>query len=86
MGTFTAFTGTGFDGIAVALLGANSAIGILLASFFFGGLQTAAPQMNFMTGVPSELIQIVIALIIFFVASSYLIRWVLGRAGKGGAK
>ncbi len=67
MGTFTAFTGTGFDGIAVAaLLGANSAIGILLASFFFGGLQTAAPQMNFMTGVPSELIQIVIALIIFF--------------------
>ncbi|WP_078989379.1 ABC transporter permease [Priestia flexa] len=86
MNTFTSFTGTGFDGIAVALLGANSAIGILLASFLFGGLQTAAPQMNFMAGVPSELIEIVIALIIFFVASSYLIRWIIGRLSKGGAQ
>ncbi|WP_110112772.1 ABC transporter permease [Bacillus sp. CGMCC 1.16541] len=84
MNTLSAFTGTGFDGIAVALLGANSAIGIVLAAFLFGGLKTAAPQMNFMADVPSELIEIVIALIILFVASSYIIRWFMMRLSKEG--
>jgi ABC-type uncharacterized transport system permease subunit len=34
-----AFTGIGFDGIAVALLGANTAIGVVLAAILFGGLK-----------------------------------------------
>ncbi|MBM7701928.1 ABC transporter permease [Metabacillus iocasae] len=84
MNTLSAFTGTGFDGIAVALLGANSAFGIILAAFLFGGLKTAAPQMNFMADVPSELVEIVIALIILFVASSYIIRWFVMRLSKEG--
>ncbi|KOO46555.1 ABC transporter permease [Priestia koreensis] len=84
MNSLSSFTGTGFDGIAVALLGANSAIGIVLASFLFGGLKTAAPEMNFMANVPSELVGIIIALIIFFVASSYVVRWFLTRLGKEG--
>jgi simple sugar transport system permease protein len=84
MNSLSAFTGTGFDGIAVALLGGNSAVGIVLAAALFGGLKTAAPEMNFMADVPSELIDIVIALIIFFVASSYVIRWFFNRLGKEG--
>lgn len=84
MTVLSAFTGTGFDGIAVALLGANNAIGIILAAALFGGLKTAAPQMNFEANVPSELIDIVIALIIFFVASSYIIKWVIYRFRKEG--
>lgn len=80
------FSGVGFDGIAVALLGANNAIGIILASGLFGGLQSGAGRMNFQAGVPSELVEIVIALIIFFVASSYLIRWLINRMAKGGQK
>jgi general nucleoside transport system permease protein len=84
MTVFSTFTGTGFDGIAVALLGANHAIGIILAAFLFGGLKTAAPQMNFEANVPSELVEIVIALIIFFVASSYIIRWMAARLSKEG--
>ncbi|MDT8862484.1 ABC transporter permease [Alkalihalobacillus sp. MEB130] len=84
MGILSGFTGVGFDGIAVALLGANTAIGVFLASFLFGGLQVGALTMQSRAGVPAELIDIVIALIIFFVASSYIIRWVMNRIKKEG--
>ena len=84
MTVMSAFTGTGFDGIAVALLGANNAFGIIIAGLLFGGLNTAAPQMNFNANVPQELVEIIIALIIFFVASGYLIRLILMRFSKEG--
>lgn len=79
-----AFTGVGFDGIAVALLGANSAIGIILAAGLFGGLKIGALNMQAVAQVPPELITIVIALIIFFVASSYLVHWLRNRINKRG--
>jgi simple sugar transport system permease protein len=78
------FTGIGFDGIAVALIGGNSAIGIILAAALFGGLKIGALNMPSEAGVPNELVEIVIALIIFFVASSYFIRWILLRFKKEG--
>lgn len=78
------FTGVGFDGIAVALLGANAAFGIVLASGLFGGLKIGALTMQSQAGVPTELVGIVIALIIFFVASSYLIRYFIARFAKEG--
>ncbi|SFD88727.1 nucleoside ABC transporter membrane protein [Bacillus sp. OV194] len=79
-----AFTGVGFDGIAVSLLGANGSVGIIVAALLFGGLKIGALTMQSTAGVPTELIGIVIALIIFFVASSYLIRWLTNRFTKGG--
>lgn len=78
------FTGVGFDGIAVALLGANGSIGIIIAALLFGGLKIGALSMQSSAGVPTELIGIVIALIIFFVASSYIIHWLTNRFTKGG--
>ncbi|MCA1023124.1 ABC transporter permease [Halobacillus litoralis] len=90
LGTFgfmsikSGFTNIGFDGIAVALLGANTAVGVVLAAFLFGILKIGALNMPTEAGVPTELVEIIIALIIFFVASSYMIRWVLLRFKKGG--
>ncbi|WP_137789611.1 ABC transporter permease [Bacillus sp. E(2018)] len=78
------FTGVGFDGIAVALLGANSAIGVILGAALFGGLKIGALNMQAMAGVPTELVGIVIALIIFFVACSYLVHWLMNRVNRGG--
>jgi simple sugar transport system permease protein len=78
------FTGIGFDGIAVALIGGNTAIGIIFAAALFGGLKIGALNMPSEAGVPNELVEIVIALIIFFVASSYFIRWILLRFKKEG--
>lgn len=40
--------------------------------------------MPTVSGVPTELVEIIIALIIFFVASSYMIRWVILRFKKEG--
>ncbi len=82
MSILSGFSGVGFDGIAVALLGANTAVGVAIASFLFGGLKVGALNMQSQAGVPTELVDIVIALIIFFVASSYIIRWVINRVKK----
>jgi ABC-type uncharacterized transport system permease subunit len=84
MTAMSSFTGIGFDGIAVALLGGNNAFGILFAALLFGGLKSGAPQMNFTANVPSELINVIIACIIFFVACSYVLRWALTRLSKEG--
>lgn len=77
------FLNLGFEGIAVALLGANTPIGVVIAAVLFGGLKVGALTMQSDAGVPTEVIQIVIALIIFFVGASYFIRWILGRFRKG---
>ncbi|MBP3038346.1 ABC transporter permease [Bacillaceae bacterium Marseille-Q3522] len=79
------FTGVGFDGIAVALLGV-SPIGVVFAAFLFAILQVGALKMPLQAGVPNELVDIIIALIVFFVASSYMIRWLLAKWTKKGAK
>ncbi|MGZ0085309.1 ABC transporter permease [Caldibacillus thermoamylovorans] len=81
--TKAGFTGLGFDGIAVALIGGNNAFGILLSALLFGALKVGALEMPSSAGVPTELVDIIIALIIFFVASSYMIRWLLSRGQKG---
>ncbi|CDQ19683.1 ABC transporter permease [Halobacillus karajensis] len=90
LGTFgfmsikSGFTNIGFDGIAVALLGANTAVGVILAAFLFGVLKIGALNMPTEAGVPTELVEIIIALIIFFVASSYMIRWIILHFKKEG--
>lgn len=76
-------TNIGFDGIAVALLGANNPLGVVFAAFLFGALKEGAGEMPTGAGIPTELVDIIIALIIFFVASSYIIRWALLRLKKG---
>lgn len=88
LGTFgnisklTAFTGIGFDGIAVALLGANQPFGVLLGAILFGSLKNGGLNMPNEAGIPVEIVSIVIALIIFFVASGYIIRVALERMSK----
>ncbi|TFB23152.1 ABC transporter permease [Filobacillus milosensis] len=67
------FTNIGFDGIAIALLGGNTAVGVVLAAGLFGVLKNGALNMPLSAGVPHELVDIITALIIFFVAASYMI-------------
>jgi simple sugar transport system permease protein len=63
----------GFDGIAVALLGANSPIGVLFSAIFFGLLYSGKGFMNAMTEIPPEIADTIIAIIIYFAATSVLI-------------
>lgn len=62
--------GYGFDGIAVALVGATSAVGILLAGLLFGMLKAAGPLMQ-SQGIPKEIGGIIQAAIVIFVAMKY---------------
>ncbi|MCM3113909.1 ABC transporter permease [Neobacillus sp. MER 74] len=80
------FTGVGFDGIAVALLGGNTSIGVFFSAILFGALKVGALNMPLEAGVPNELVDIIIALIVFFVASSYIIRIFLDRFSKKEVK
>ena len=75
-------SGIGFDGIAVALLGANTPLGVVFGASLFGSLKYGALNMPSAAGIPEEIVSIIIALIIFFVASGYIIRVVLEKMSK----
>lgn len=76
----------GFNGMAVSLLASNSPIGIPFAAFLFAVLQVGAPGMNAAT-IPSELVSIVTASIIFFVSVHYIIeRFIKPRKQEKGGK
>ena len=62
-------SGLGFLGIAVALMGKNHPVGIVLAALLFGFLNTGALEIDIFTDVPRELIVVLQALIILFVVS-----------------
>lgn len=63
----------GFDGMAVSLLGNGSSIGILLSALLFSVLKLGGQGMQF-AGIPSELANSVIPIIIFFVAINYIVK------------
>lgn len=62
------FQGYGYMGIAVALIGTNAAIGVLLGALLFGFLGVLTPQLAFV-GIPKDISNILIGLIVLFVAA-----------------
>ena len=57
----------GFMGIAVALLGKNTPLGVLFAALLFGVLNTGALEVDVFTDVPRELILVLQAVTIILV-------------------
>lgn len=71
------FSGYGFDAIALALLGKSHPVGVLLAALLFGFLRAGAQRMQAPPAlVPIDIISIVQALIIIFIAAPEIIRLV----------
>ncbi|WP_137597873.1 ABC transporter permease [Paucilactobacillus kaifaensis] len=62
----------GFDGMAVALLANEHPIGIIFAAILFSGLQVGGLSISVYSTTPTEIVDIVIASIIFFVGIRYL--------------
>jgi simple sugar transport system permease protein len=60
--------GTGFAGIAVALLGRGSALGLALAALFFGTLQQGGLAIN--AHVPREVVEVIEGVVIVAIAVS----------------
>ncbi len=65
--------GLGFDGIAVALLGRSNPAGVVAAAVLFGGLNAGGQYMQANANVGIDLISVIQALIIIFVAAPALI-------------
>ena len=80
--------GIGFDAIAVALLGRSHPVGVLFAGLLFGALEAGGRQMQIDAGVSVDLIGIIQALIIVFIAAPLLVRaifpWGFARGRKAG--
>jgi ABC-type uncharacterized transport system permease subunit len=79
--------GLGFDAIAVALLGRSHPVGVLFAGLLFGALEAGGRQMQVDAGVSIDLIGIIQALIIVFIAAPLLVRaifpWGFRKPEKG---
>ena len=64
----------GFTAIALALLAGLRPSGVVAAALLFGALTAGGKVMGIQSGIPGDLLQFVIALVIMFVAAPGLIR------------
>lgn len=71
----------GFDAITVALLGRSGPVGILLAGLLFAGLGTGGRFMETTQGIPLDLVQVIQALVVLFIAAPPLVRSLVGLRG-----
>jgi simple sugar transport system permease protein len=68
--------GYGFDAIAIALLGKSNPFGVVLAAILFGAMKNGGTRMQFMTQIPVDIISVIQALILLFVAADAIIRFI----------
>jgi general nucleoside transport system permease protein len=64
----------GIDAITVALLGLGRPGGVVAAGLLFGALHAGSPGMQTITSTPVQIVQVLQALIVLFVAAPPLIR------------
>jgi len=67
-------SGYGYDSIALALLGNSHPVGVVLASLLFGTLRNGATQMMVASRIPIDIVSILQALILIFIAAPAIIR------------
>lgn len=75
--------GYGFDAIAIALLGKSNPLGVVLAAILFAAMRNGASRMQFLTQMPVDLISMLQALILLFVAADAIIRYIYRIKTKG---
>ena len=69
--------GLGFDGITIALLGRIHPLGVIPAALLIGAMKAGASRMQFSADVAGEIIDVIQALILFFVAADVIVRWII---------
>jgi len=70
----------GFTGIAVALLGRNHPVGVILAALLFAALQHGGIYVDgFSQNVTKDIVQVLQGIIILFVAAEGFFKWLLRR-------
>lgn len=66
----------GFDAITVALLGASTPLGTVLAGILFGAFASGASTMQAAAGIPVDIVSVSQAVIVLLIAAPPLIRWI----------
>ncbi len=75
----------GFQGISVALIGASNPIGVFFAGLFYGGVKYGGSKLN-LVQTPSEVVNIIMGMIVFFIAISHIFKFTKKSGKKGGKK
>lgn len=73
----------GFDSITVALLGRSKPLGTVLAGLLFGALAAGGRLMQTRTGTPLDLVTVLQAIIVLFIAAPPLVRMILRLPAPG---
>ncbi len=66
--------GYGFDSIALALLGNSHPVGVIFSALLFGVLKNGATKMMVVSAIPIDIVTILQAVILMFVAAPAIIR------------
>lgn len=82
----------GFQGITVALIGSTNPIGCIFAGLFYGAMKYGGTKLS-LVNAPSEIVDIIMGTIIFFIAIAHVFKRLLlsyagnkKAKGEGGAK
>ncbi len=78
-------SGYGFDAIALALLGKSKPSGVVAAAFLLGALRAGARSMQAATSTPIDIVTVIEALVIVFVAAPAVIRGIYRIKAQRGA-
>ncbi len=75
-------SGYGYDAIAVAFLARSNPYGVIPAAFLWGGLRNGAGLMQIRSGISIDLINVIQALVIVFIAADPIVRRLYGIRKK----
>lgn len=84
--TIAAMENFGFNGLSVAMLAGGSPIGTIFAGLLFAGLFYGGGTIQSSVGAPSEIIDIMVGTIVFFVAIANIFPMLIQKIGKKGGK
>lgn len=76
-------TSIGFDSISVALLGRAHPVGITLAALLFGAMRAGSGLMQIEAGIPIEIIDVIQATVLLFLAADVVVRRALRIRAAG---
>lgn len=84
---FSSQEGFGFAGIVVALIGCSNPFGVLIAGLFYGALMYGGSKLN-LVGAPTQLINVIIGTVVFFIAISVIFKNIgkLKKSDGGSAR
>jgi ABC-type uncharacterized transport system permease subunit len=77
---------TGFDGITVAILGRGTPLGVALSALLFGAFTAGGRTMQVNTSIPLQLVQVLQAVLVLFVAAPGVIRTIYRIRVRAGGR